>query len=92
MQLFSIGLFEMNPDGSYKTDATGQRIPTYDNSDIRELARVFTGLRAASYQYEWNTSFWSADNNGFAVSFDDGVDKSYKTVPFVNMQQTNASR
>ncbi len=87
MQLFSIGLFELNLDGSYKTDAAGQRIPTYDNSDIRELARVFTGLRADSYEYEWQNSFWPAGNNGTAVSFDDGVDKSYKTVPFINMQR-----
>jgi len=44
MQLFSIGLFELNPDGSEKTDAEGNPIPTYDNDDIREFARVFTGL------------------------------------------------
>lgn len=85
MQLFSIGLFEMNQDGSYKTDASGARIPTYDNRDIKELARVFTGLKAASYQYEWNTSFWDPSYNGYPVEFEDGVDKKYKTVPFVNM-------
>ncbi len=44
MQLFSIGLFELNLDGSRKKDANGNDIPTYDNSDITELARVFTGL------------------------------------------------
>lgn len=44
MQLFSIGLFELNPDGSERLDGAGQPIPTYDNEDIGELARVFTGL------------------------------------------------
>jgi uncharacterized protein (DUF1800 family) len=44
MQLFTIGLFELNPDGSEKTDAQGRPIPTYDNDAIREFARVFTGL------------------------------------------------
>lgn len=44
MQLFSIGLFELNPDGSEKTDASGDPIPTYDNDTIREFAKVFTGL------------------------------------------------
>jgi len=44
MQLFSIGLFELNPDGSEKTDANGDRIPTYNNEDIREFAKIFTGL------------------------------------------------
>lgn len=44
MQLFSIGLFELNPDGSRKSDAEGQDIPTYDNEDITNFARVFTGF------------------------------------------------
>ena len=44
MQLFSIGLFELNPDGTEKTDARNNPIPTYDNDDIREFAKVFTGL------------------------------------------------
>lgn len=44
MQLFSIGLFELNPDGSEVLDADGRPVPTYDNDDIREFAKVFTGL------------------------------------------------
>ncbi len=44
MQLFTIGLIELNMDGSPKLDASGEFIPTYDNEDIRGLAKVFTGL------------------------------------------------
>ena len=44
MQLFSIGLFELNLDGTHKLDANGNSIPTYDNNDIKQFARVFTGL------------------------------------------------
>ncbi|MDB4459099.1 DUF1800 family protein [bacterium] len=44
MQLFSIGLWELNPDGSMKIDAKGEPVPTYSNQDIQTLARVFTGL------------------------------------------------
>ncbi|MEM8582633.1 MAG: DUF1800 domain-containing protein [Bacteroidota bacterium] len=44
MQLFSIGLFELNPDGTRKKDEQGNDIPTYDNDDIKEFAKVFTGL------------------------------------------------
>lgn len=44
MQLFSIGLFELNPDGTEVLDGNGQPIPTYDNDDIREMAKIFTGL------------------------------------------------
>ncbi|MDO5971819.1 DUF1800 domain-containing protein [Flavivirga aquimarina] len=44
MQLFTIGLYELNQDGSYELDINGDRIPTYDNDDIKEFAKIFTGL------------------------------------------------
>lgn len=44
MQLFSIGLVLRHPDGSLQLDAEGLPIATYDNNDIMELARVFTGF------------------------------------------------
>jgi uncharacterized protein (DUF1800 family) len=44
MQLFSIGLWMLNPDGTRILDEQGQPIPTYDNDDITEFAKVFTGL------------------------------------------------
>ena len=43
MQLFSIGLDMLNQDGTPILDAQGNRIPTYDQSTITNLARVFTG-------------------------------------------------
>ncbi|MEL6944829.1 MAG: DUF1800 family protein, partial [Bacteroidota bacterium] len=43
-QLFSIGLYELNQDGTQKLDGSGNPIPTYDNDDIAEFAKVFTGL------------------------------------------------
>ncbi len=57
MQLFSIGLWELNPDGSRKLDLHGDPIPTYDNGDITELARVFTGLYFVS-PYGWGGGGW----------------------------------
>lgn len=44
MQLFSIGLWQLNTDGSLKLDAAGNRIPTYSQSDVEALSHVFTGL------------------------------------------------
>jgi len=44
MQLFSIGLYELNADGSRRLDGNGEPIPSYDNDDIREFAKIFTGL------------------------------------------------
>lgn len=40
MQLFTIGLHELDPNGNY---TAGQLTSTYDNDDIMNLARVFTG-------------------------------------------------
>ena len=43
MQLFSIGLYELNPDGSLKRNAEGKPVETYTQADVTNLARVFTG-------------------------------------------------
>ncbi|MEJ2128241.1 MAG: DUF1800 domain-containing protein [Woeseiaceae bacterium] len=43
MQLFSIGLVELNLDGTVKTDGQGQPVATYDQSIIEGFAHVYTG-------------------------------------------------
>src|ERR1043165_9752486 len=43
MQLFSIGLDMLNQDGTPMLDAQGNRISSYDQNTITNLARVFTG-------------------------------------------------
>ncbi len=47
MQLFTIGLVQLQMDGSPVLDNEGQPIETYDNDDVTGLARVFTGLGLA---------------------------------------------
>ena len=47
MQLFTIGLYQLNDDGTQKLDGNGQPIPTYSNLDVMGLAKVFTG-------FSWN--------------------------------------
>ena len=49
MQLFTIGLYELNPDGTEKLNGSGQKIESYTQSDVSNLARVFTG-------YDYDTS------------------------------------
>ena len=44
MQLFTIGVNQLNDDGTPKLDASGALIPTYGQSDIETLARVLTGF------------------------------------------------
>src|SRR5437016_3265612 len=43
LQLFSIGLYMLQPDGTLMLDANGQPIPTYDQTTITNFAQVFTG-------------------------------------------------
>lgn len=43
MQLFTIGLAQLNPDGTPRAGPNGQLIETYTNTDVQELAKVFTG-------------------------------------------------
>jgi uncharacterized protein (DUF1800 family) len=56
LQLFSIGLWQLQEDGTFRRDADGARIPTYDQDAVRALARVFTG---------WNFAGCADDPNGF---------------------------
>jgi uncharacterized protein (DUF1800 family) len=43
MQLFTVGLWQLNPDGS-RVLVSGQPVPTYSNEEITQLARVMTGF------------------------------------------------
>jgi len=57
LQLFSIGLIKRNLDFSPQLD-NGQTVPTYDQSVISELARVFTG-----WTYEGSFNFFAGQFN-----------------------------
>ncbi|MGA3091549.1 MAG: DUF1800 family protein [Terriglobales bacterium] len=43
LQLFTIGLFELNPDGTPMLDQNGNLIPTYEQATIDGFGQVFTG-------------------------------------------------
>jgi uncharacterized protein (DUF1800 family) len=43
LQLFSIGLYALHPDGTLRLDARNQPIPTYDQEVVKAFARAFTG-------------------------------------------------
>jgi uncharacterized protein (DUF1800 family) len=64
MQLFSIGLWELNPDGTRQLDGDGDPIPTYDNDDIANFARVFTGL-SHSKKYVSSSNLTIVNTTGF---------------------------
>ena len=62
MQLFTIGLNQLQPDGTLKLDPSGVPIPTYDQKTITEVAKVFTGWAFASDTTNVNNFRGSAAN------------------------------
>lgn len=58
MQLFTIGLVELNADGTPVLDGNGQPVPTYDQSIIEGFAHVYTG-----WHYAGAASFETAQRN-----------------------------
>ena len=70
MQLFSIGLHELNADGTRKTNNNGAPIETYDDKDIAGLAKVFTG-------WSWQCADWT-DNSCFYSGRPEGDTSSAK--------------
>ncbi|MEM9480277.1 MAG: DUF1800 family protein [Verrucomicrobiota bacterium] len=79
MQLFSIGLFELNQDGSRKKDPQGSDIPTYDNVDITNFAKVFTGLTYNPQNPNNGTPWFGEPDQGPTESIEDylGADDSW---------------
>ena len=56
LQLFSIGLDELNQDGTPKLDGAGKAIPTYDQDVVLGFAKAFSG---------WSYGAAPLDDNGF---------------------------
>jgi uncharacterized protein (DUF1800 family) len=52
MQLFSIGLWKLNQDGSYVKDAGDNQVPTYDQNTVRQVALALTGWVYTGTAYE----------------------------------------
>ena len=72
MQLFTLGVFELNPDGTKKVDNQGNFIESYTNEDIKGLAAAFTGLGAGAT---------SECGEGFAPAFGLDIRKIDMTIP-----------
>jgi len=80
MQLFSIGLYKLNADGTMQLDGSGQPINTYDQDTIEGFARVFTG-----YTYPTQPGHTAEPNNpeyyvGNMIPFDVEHDETAKPV------------
>ena len=64
MQLFTIGLWQLNPDGTQQLDGSGNPIPTYSLNDVVGISKVFTG-------FSWNMGGNTSDQawSGYGASY-----------------------
>jgi uncharacterized protein (DUF1800 family) len=79
MQLFTIGLYKLNPDGSRQLDGFSQPIPTYDQDVVEGYAHVFTGW----YWAQTGTPTWSYVDPNYRqpmMAFADHHDTGAKTI------------
>lgn len=76
LQLFSIGLYKLNLDGSLTLDSQGFPIATYDQNAVLGLAAVFTGWNFA----QTGTPVW----NGATPNYRDPM------IPIANHHQTTS--
>jgi len=53
LQLFTIGLYELAPDGTVRVNAQGEPVPTYDQETIEQFAKVFTGWNLSDAGDVW---------------------------------------
>lgn len=67
MQLFSIGLEELRDDGTVIKDVNGMPVPTYDQTQIKEFAKVFTGLTFADPANPSATTATKKNNRYYAL-------------------------
>lgn len=67
MQLFSLGVVQLNTDGTTVRDASGKAKETYTQKDVEELARALTG--------------WRFTPSNVPLAMDDGANNSVPMTP-----------
>jgi uncharacterized protein (DUF1800 family) len=78
MQLFSIGLVELHPDGTLKLNGNGLPIQTYDQTTITEMAKVFTGWtfvqeNPQDWMFRWGQPNYQAPMMNYPAFHEDGA-------------------
>jgi uncharacterized protein (DUF1800 family) len=63
MQLFTVGLWKLNADGSRALDSSGNPIATYTQADVTALARAFTGWASAPTGGQTGNGAWLYSND-----------------------------
>lgn len=95
-QLFTIGLVQLQPDGTLLLDPAGQPIPTYHQAMVTETAKILTGwslpgYSSGNFRFGLDTATTvTADSNGWLVpmtQYEAFHDKTEKSI--VSLQQKN---
>ena len=74
MQLFTIGLSELNQNGSLKLDASGNAIETYDQETITQYAAALTGWYYDVRGHDVSQSnFFGKNITGFPMAWGVGI-------------------
>ena len=80
MQLFTLGLYALHPDGSLQLDSSNNPVPSYDQNTVEALARAFTGwtypTQPGSTPQKHNPTYWI----GPMVALDSNHDTAAKTL------------
>ena len=86
MQLFSVGLQELFDNGTTINDTDGIPIPTYDQTTIKEFAKIFTGytyadpVSPASPATKKNPSYYAANMVPYPITANSGHETSVKNL------------
>ncbi len=84
MQLFTLGLNQLNQDGSLQLDGSGNPIPTYSQTDVQNFAEVYTGwtypTAPGATLVKHNPPYWL----GAMQPFESNHDTASKTLLPVN--------
>ena len=74
MQLFTIGLSEINEDGSTQLDSTNNPIATYTQDQVEAFARVYTGwtypTQPGATLQKHNPAYWTGPMEAFESNHD----------------------
>lgn len=86
MQLFTIGKWQLNQDGTRVKDADGNDIPTYTQDDIMGMAKVFTG-------WSWGGSDKSEERwQGYSIGAEDTRSWNQAMQPYYNHHSSSEKR
>ena len=94
LQLFSIGVHQLNLDGSLHLDGQGKPIPTYGQDEIKQFARIFTGWFYNGVDYWWQRGdttspmVSSVPGNAYSETFHEYGDKTLLNGAYVPANQT----